>query len=284
MCVCVCVAVHLRVFGQALLHCHLAALPMFSRYQFLLAVCGCWSKRGSFSEICCHSLLALVAPYCAIPRDDLSDTPLLRAMGFLVSQHGQLGAILPPPFLSVSPLESMRSGGAIPPLKRGISAILARHPIKTRQMGAIPPLRYYLERVLRDMGGVSHTGPLSCLRWKLHLAKDYRVAKDRHLRLCCCGQLSILEPLNSSNFETLKVNQKRLRASMPKSSKSDSKLTRKWLKSLSFLFPRPLRRRPPRVTLESLSVCLNFGSSGLLGRKAGHNFGVLRPLEIHASW
>ena len=31
----------------------------------------------------------LVAPYCAIPRDYLSDTPLLRAIGFLVSQHGQ---------------------------------------------------------------------------------------------------------------------------------------------------------------------------------------------------
>ena len=53
---------------------------------------GCW--------------LPLVGPYCAI---------LLRAMGSSVSQHGQLGAIPPPPFLSVSPLESMRSGGAIPP-------------------------------------------------------------------------------------------------------------------------------------------------------------------------
>ena len=61
----------------------------------------------------------LVAPYCAIPRDYLSDTPLLRAMGFLVSQHGQWGAIPPPPFLSVSPLESMRSGGAIPPPQKG---------------------------------------------------------------------------------------------------------------------------------------------------------------------
>ena len=57
----------------------------------------------------------LVAPYCAIPRDYLSDTPLLHAMGFLVSRHGQSGAIPPPPFLSVSPLESMRGGGAIPP-------------------------------------------------------------------------------------------------------------------------------------------------------------------------
>ena len=82
-----------------------------------------------------------MAPYCAIPRDYLSDTPLLRAMGFLVSQHGQLGAIPPPLFLSVSPLERMRSGGAIPPpLKRGISAILARYPMKTRQNGCDTPL------------------------------------------------------------------------------------------------------------------------------------------------
>ena len=60
-------------------------------------------------------------------------------MVFLVSQHGQLGAIPPPFFLSVFPLEYMRSRGAITPLKRGISAILPRYPMKTRQMGAIPP-------------------------------------------------------------------------------------------------------------------------------------------------
>ena len=40
----------------------------------------------------------LVAPHCAIPRDYLSDTPLLRAMGCLVSQHGQMGAIPLPLF------------------------------------------------------------------------------------------------------------------------------------------------------------------------------------------
>ena len=65
-------------------------------------------------------------------------------MGFLVSQHGQLGAIPPPPFLSVSPLENMRSGGAIPPppppQKGGISAILARYPTKARQNACDTPL------------------------------------------------------------------------------------------------------------------------------------------------
>ena len=78
-------------------------------------------------------MVFLVAPYCAIARDYLSDGPLLRAMGFLVSQHDQWGAIPRPPFLILSTLESIRSGGAIPPHKSGISAILARYPMKTRQ-------------------------------------------------------------------------------------------------------------------------------------------------------
>ena len=96
-----------------------------------------------------------MAPYCAIPRDYLSNTPLLRAMGFLVSQYSQLGAIPPPPFLSVSPLGEHAKGGCDtpPPLQRGISAILARYPMKTRQMGAIPPSAILSRKVLRDMGG-----------------------------------------------------------------------------------------------------------------------------------
>ena len=101
----------------------------------------------------------LVAPYHAIPRDYLSDCPLLRAMGFLVSQHGQLGAVPSPRFLSVSPLESMRSRGAIPPPppKRGISAILARYAMKTRKTCAIPPSATLPRKgIARYWGGISH--------------------------------------------------------------------------------------------------------------------------------
>ena len=85
-------------------------------------------------------LRALVAPYCAIPRDYLSDTPLLRAMGFLVSQHGQLGAIPPPPFLSVSPLESMRSGGEIPPPQKGYLSDTWAIPFENKANGCDTPL------------------------------------------------------------------------------------------------------------------------------------------------
>ena len=81
---------------------------------------------------------SLVAPYCAIPRDYLRDTPLLQTVGVVVSQHGQLGAIPPPPFLSVSPWRACEVEVRYAPHKRGISAIFARYRTKTRQMGAIP--------------------------------------------------------------------------------------------------------------------------------------------------
>ena len=103
--------------------------------------------------------MPLVAPYCAISRDHLSDTPLLHAMGFLVSQHGQMGAIPPPPFLSVSPLESMRSAGAIPPPQKGYLSDTGAIPYENKANGCDTPLcdTTYLERVLRDRGGgISH--------------------------------------------------------------------------------------------------------------------------------
>ena len=117
-----------------------------------------------------------MAPYCAIPRDYLSDTPLLRAMGFLVSQHGQMGAIPPPPFLSVFPLESMQSGGAIPPLKRGISAILARYPTKTRRMCAIPPSAILSRKGIARYGGLSSTGPLSMMEQMVPFSQESRIS------------------------------------------------------------------------------------------------------------
>ena len=93
-------------------------------------------------------------------------------MGFLVSQHGQLGAIPPPPFLSVSPLESMRSGGVMPPPKGVSQRYLRDTLLKQGKWVRYPPLRYYLERVLRDRGGY-----LALLRAGLWAPRCY----DRHL-------------------------------------------------------------------------------------------------------
>ena len=122
-----------------------------------------------------------MAPYCAIPRDYLSDTPLLRAMGFLVSQHSQKGAI-PPPFLSVSPpWRACKVGVRYPPLQRGISAILARYPMKTRQMGAIPPSAILSRKGIARYGGVSRTGPLSFQNRHLRPQNWHSRPQGRHL-------------------------------------------------------------------------------------------------------
>ena len=112
-----------------------------------------------------------MAPYCAIPRDYLSDTPLLRAMGFLVSQHGQLGAIPPPPFLSASPLESMRSGGAIPPPppQKGYLSNTCAIPDENKETACDTPL---CDTILKGYcamgggGGISHwASKLICFRF-----------------------------------------------------------------------------------------------------------------------
>ena len=112
-----------------------------------------------FPKIWWARAVALVAPYCAIPRDYLSDTPLLRAMGFLVSQHGQLGAIPPPPFLGVSPLETMRSGGAIPPPppQKGYLSDTCAIPYENKTNGCDTPLCDTIsKRYCAIWGGISH--------------------------------------------------------------------------------------------------------------------------------
>ena len=84
--------------------------------------------------------------------------PLLWAMGFLVSHWVRC----PPPLLSLSPLESTRSGGVIPPPphnKRGISAILARYHMKTRQNGCDTPFAL-LSR--KGIARYSVSAPLCC--------------------------------------------------------------------------------------------------------------------------
>ena len=98
----------------------------------------------------------LVAPYSAIPRDYLGDTPLLCAMGFSVSQHG---CDTPSSFSEHVPLgEHAKWRCDNPPslLKRGISAMLARYPLKTRQMVAMPPSAILSREGIARYGGLSH--------------------------------------------------------------------------------------------------------------------------------
>ena len=116
-------------------------------------------------------LCICLAPYCAIPRDYLSRTPLLRAMGF-VPQHGQLGAIPPPPFLSVSPLESMCSGGAIPPPPKGYLSDTCAIHVKNKANGCDTPFCDTIpKRYCTIWGGISHWAAkqVVCCGWLAEL-------------------------------------------------------------------------------------------------------------------
>ena len=91
-------------------------------------------------------------------RLSLRYPPSLHAMGFLVSQHGQLGAIPPPPFLSVSPLESMRSRGAIPPPpQKGYLSDTCAIPSENKANGCDIPLCDAISKGhCAIWGGISH--------------------------------------------------------------------------------------------------------------------------------
>ena len=105
---------------------------------------------------------------CSLSGPVLRDTARLSQRYPPIARYGvfgvstwPIGCDTPSPFSERFPLEYMRSRGAIPPLKRGISAILARYPMKTRQMGAIPPSAILSRKGIARYGGVSRTGPLS---------------------------------------------------------------------------------------------------------------------------
>ena len=74
-----------------------------------------------------------------------------------------IGCDTPSPFSERFPLlRACEVEVRYPPLKRGISAILARYPMKTRQMGVIPPSAIRSRKgIARYGGGLSRTGLLS---------------------------------------------------------------------------------------------------------------------------
>ena len=102
-------------------------------------------------------LRPLVAPYRAMPRDYLSDTPLLRAMGFLVSQHGQLGAIPPPPFLSIPPWRACEVKVRYPPPQKWYLSDTCAIPYENKANGCDTPLCDTISKgYCAIWGGISH--------------------------------------------------------------------------------------------------------------------------------
>ena len=103
-------------------------------------------------------LAPLVAPYRAIQRDSLSDTPLLRAMGVFGVSTWPIGCDSPSSFSERFPLgEHAKWRCDTTPTKGGISAILARYPMKTRQNACDTPSEILSrKRYCAIWRGISH--------------------------------------------------------------------------------------------------------------------------------
>ena len=115
------------------------------------------SRDSNHRSLAILPTVPLVAPFCTIPRDYLRDTSLLRAMGFLVSQHGQLGATPPPPFLSVSPLGEHAKWRCDTPPQKGYFSDTCTMPFENKANGCDTPVCDTISKGYCTIwGGISH--------------------------------------------------------------------------------------------------------------------------------
>ena len=103
------------------------------------------------------TLVARIARY----RETISAIPPYCTVWGFWCLNWPVGSDIPSPFSERCPLGvRAKSEVRCPTLQKGISAILLRHPMKARQMGAIPPSAILSRKGIARYGGVSHTGPL----------------------------------------------------------------------------------------------------------------------------
>ena len=106
-------------------------------------------------------VVSLVAPFCAIPRDYLSDNPPIARYGVFGVSAWPIACDTPPPFLSVSPLESIREVEVrYPPphMQKGYLSDTCVIPHENKEIWVrYPLLRYALRRQARKCRKVSQT-------------------------------------------------------------------------------------------------------------------------------
>ena len=108
-----------------------------------------------------YAVSHLVAPYCAIPRDYLSDTPHIARYGVFGVSTWPIGCDTPSPFSQRFPLgEHSRSGGAIPPFLRGYLSDTRSIPHENKANGCDTPLCDTISKGYCAIWGVSRTGLL----------------------------------------------------------------------------------------------------------------------------
>ena len=134
-------------------------------------------NRCSLSSIRSRTL---VAPYRAIPRDYLSDIPLLRAMGFWCLNMANW-VRYPLPIFWAFPLGEHAKWKCNTPLQKGYLSDTCTLPYENKGNGCIAILS---RKGIARYGGVSRTGPLS-QRLRSAPAPNYMDKKEstRHINI-----------------------------------------------------------------------------------------------------
>ena len=132
-----------------------AILLSFRRLLHLSRNEGFFFQRlHKFSVHCSFKPLVLVAPYCAIPRDYLSDTPLACALWGFWCLNMANWVRYPSPFFWAFPhWRACEVEVRYPSSKTVSQRYLRDTQWKQGKWVRYPPPRCYLEKVLRDMGG-----------------------------------------------------------------------------------------------------------------------------------
>ena len=92
-----------------------------------------------------------------------------------------------PLFWAFPPLRTCEVEVRYPPPSKGVSQRYLRDTLcKQGKWVRYPPLRYYLERVLRDMGGISHWAAKYVTHWIVcHRIAQVSVSKQQSLGVVC---------------------------------------------------------------------------------------------------
>ena len=140
-------------------YCHKKGLRSCDRRA--AAATAEWPRIARYRET-----LSAIPPYCVL-------------WGFWCLNMANWVRYPPPPFSECfPPWRACEVEVRYPPTKGYLSDTCAIYPLKTRQNVRYRPLRYYLERVLRDMGGYLALGRSG------HVQPESRVGQKVTLRRC----------------------------------------------------------------------------------------------------
>ena len=131
------------------------------------------SPLGGIISIVGGTFVHLVAPYCAIPRDYLSDTPLLRAMGVFGVSTWRIGCDTPSPFSECSPRGEHAKWRCDTPAQKGYLSDTGAIPYENKANGCDTSLCDTISKgYCAIWGGISHWAAKFVQSYSLKLGND----------------------------------------------------------------------------------------------------------------